>query len=186
MTSDIFPMRWLAYFILAYVALGAQIGLAPYLALAGAIPNLVLLCAIFLAINAGREPALLGCFGLGAMQDMLSQQPLGLFAFSYCLVGMFVVSTQELVYREHPLTHFSMALSGGFITAVVLILHDWLRPASTAVQRDGIILPTIRPAWITLFTSAIYTAALAILILGLLQRIKKIFAFDAARRKART
>jgi len=178
-------MRWLAYFILAYLALGAQIGLAPYLALGGATPNLVLLCAIFLAINAGREPALLGCFGLGAMQDMLSQQPLGLFAFSYGLLGMFVVSTQELVYREHPLTHFSMALSGGFITAAVTIAHDYLRPTAAAVQRDGMILPALRPAWMTLFTSALYTAALAILVLGILQRIKKLFAFDAARRKAR-
>src|SRR5437899_56237 len=110
-------MRWLTYFILAYIALGLQVGLAPSMAFQGAAPNLVLICAIFIAINARREPALLGCFGLGAMQDLLTQQPLGLFALGYGLVGMFVVSTQELVYREHPLTHFSMTFSGGLITA---------------------------------------------------------------------
>jgi len=176
-------MWWLSYFILAYLALGAQVGLAPYLAIGAATPNLVLLCVIFLAINAGREPALLGCFGLGAMQDMLSQQPLGLFAFSYGLVGMFVVSTQELVYREHPLTHFSMALTGGFITSIVTIVHDWIRPAGAAVIREGVTLPSIRPAWMTLFGGAIYTAMLSVLVLGALQKSRKMFAFDAARRK---
>ena len=51
----------------------------------------------------------------GVMQDLLTQTPLGLYALSYGLVGMFVVSTQEVVYREHPLTHFSLALVGGLL-----------------------------------------------------------------------
>src|SRR5438477_10050794 len=177
-------MRWIAYFILAYIALGLQIGLAPYLAFQGAIPNLVLLCVIFVAINAGREPALLGCFGLGAMQDLLTQQPLGLFAFSYGVVGMFIISTQELVYREHPLTHFSMTFTGGILTAIVMLIHDWIRPAAPRIVLvGGHVLPALRLSFLTLFTTALYTAVLAILVLGGLQRIKKLFAFDSARRK---
>src|SRR5690554_3436804 len=106
-------MRWLTYFILAYVALGVQIGTSGFLRYQGAGPNFVLLAAIFIAINAPRDSALLGCFVLGAMQDLVTQQSLGLYAFSYGLVAMFVVSTQNLVYRAHPLTHFSLALVGG-------------------------------------------------------------------------
>src|SRR5689334_580391 len=103
-------MRWLAYFILAYVALGLQMGLAPYLTFRGAPPNLVLLAVIFIALNAPRDPALLGCFGLGLLQDLATGQQPGLYAFSYGIVAMLVVAVQQTVYRQHPLTHASLAL----------------------------------------------------------------------------
>src|ERR671913_1284868 len=119
-------MRWFAYFILAYFAIALQIGLAPYVRYNNAAPNLVLLAAVFIALNAPRDAALLGCFCLGVLQDLVTQQPPGLFALSYGVVAMFVVSTHHDVYREHPLTHFSMALIGGLVTAGVLLLHGWI------------------------------------------------------------
>src|SRR3954470_6905019 len=121
-------MRSLPYFILAYVALGLQIGLGelPFMRAGG--PKLPLLAVIFIAVNASREAALLGSFGIGIMQDMTTLSPLGLYALAYALVAMFVVSTQELVYREHPLTHFSLALVGGFLTAAVVLLQGWIHP----------------------------------------------------------
>src|SRR5678809_627478 len=105
-------MRWLAYFILAYLALALQIGLAPYLQYRGAAPNLVLLAAVFVALNAPRDAALLGCFCLGVMQDLVTQQQLGLFALSYGLMGLVVFGLNQVVDRDHPLTHFSMTLLG--------------------------------------------------------------------------
>src|ERR1041384_2202503 len=113
-------MRWLPYFILAYVALGLQAGISAEVAVWSARPNLVLIAAIFIALHAPRETALLGCFVMGLLQDLLSIQPLGLFALSYGLVGMFVISTQEIVYREHPLTHVSLALMSSLMTGAVL------------------------------------------------------------------
>src|SRR5947209_11369077 len=108
-----FPdMRWLAYFIFAYVVLALQIGLAPYLAYQGAAPNFVLLAVVFIAINAPRDAALLGSFSLGVLQDLLTQQTPGLFALSYGLLALAAVGMQHVVYREHPLTHFSVALAG--------------------------------------------------------------------------
>src|SRR5947208_13176030 len=101
-------MRWPAYFILAYLAIGLQIGLGEYVRVGGAMPNLVLLAVIFIALNAPRDAALLGCFGIGMIEDLVGLHPLGLYALAYSLVGMFVVSTQELVYREHPVTHFTL------------------------------------------------------------------------------
>jgi hypothetical protein len=106
-------MRWLAYVILAYVAVALQIGLGPFLRYKGAQPNLVLLAAVFIALNAPRDAALLGCFCLGLLQDLLTQQPPGLFALSYGLTAMVAVSVHQVIYREHPLTHFSVALFGG-------------------------------------------------------------------------
>jgi rod shape-determining protein MreD len=162
-------MRWILYFILAYVALAIQVGAGPYLRWQGAPPNLVLLVAIFIAVNAPKDAALLGCFSLGAMQDLLTQTPLGLYALSYGLVGMFVVSTQQVVYRAHPLTHFSLALVGGILTSAVLFAHGLIyRPA---------------PNLSTLLTTTVYTAILGPFVIGLLQRAKRPFAFQPTRRK---
>src|SRR5690349_6692345 len=118
--NSAFAMRWLPYFILAYVTLGLQIGLGEYLSWHGARPNLVLVAVLFVALHAPRDAALLGCFSLGLLQDLLSQHPPGLYALSYGLVAMLAVGLQHVVDRDHPLTHAGLALAGGLITAVVL------------------------------------------------------------------
>ncbi len=178
-------MRWVSYFILAYLAIGLQIGLAPYLRYHSASPNLVLLAVIFIAINAPRDAALLGCFCLGALQDLVTAQQPGLLALAYGLTAMFVVSTQQLVYREHALTHFSMALIGGSIAATIVLLHAWVRPPGPALERAGVHLPAIRPSIALEFTRVLYTAILAPFVLWGLQRIKKVFSFQPTRRKVK-
>jgi len=162
-------MRWIVYFILAYIAIGLQVGLAPFLRYADGTPNFVLLAVIFIAINAPREPALLGAFVLGMLQDLMTGQGLGVYAFSYGLAAMFTISTQEIVYREHPLTHFTLGLVTGLTTAVILVLHaaaPWLKSPA----------PLKGP-----FVSAVLTAVAAPIILGVLQRIKRVFAFKKER-----
>jgi rod shape-determining protein MreD len=111
---------------------------------------------------------LLGAFVLGVLQDLLSAQGLGLHAFSYGLVAMFTISTQEFVYRENPLTHLTLGLVGGMVLAVVLVLHAWLKTPA----------PIKAP-----FISAILTAAVAPILLGVLQRMKRAFAFEEQRRR---
>src|SRR5256885_17206422 len=103
-------MRWLAYFILAYLAIAVQIGLGPFMRYHEAQPNFVLLAGIFIALNAPRDAALLGCFCMGLIQDLVTQQPPGLFALSYGLTALVVVGSHHVVNREHPLTHFGMTL----------------------------------------------------------------------------
>lgn len=162
-------MRWLACFILAYVTIGIQIGAGEFLRIEGARPNLVLLAAIFIAINAPREAALLGCFMIGLMLDLVSGSPLGLYALGYALVAMFTISTQEIVYREHPLTHVSLGLLGSLLLAGVELVHGWIRGPRLSLSG--------------LFAGAVYTAALAPFLLGLLQRFKRSFGFQPARRR---
>ena len=180
-------MRWLAWSILAYVAIALQIGLGPFLRYKGAQPNLVLLAALFIALNAPRDAALLGCLCMGVLQDLLTQQPPGLFALSYGLTAMLAVSVHQVVYREHPLTHFLLALVGGLLTMLVLLVHGWVHPAAPrTVAPDGVtLLPAIRPSAGLEFVRVIYTAALAPVVIGLLQRSKKVFAFQPQRRKVR-
>jgi rod shape-determining protein MreD len=178
-------MRWFIYLILAYLAVAVQIALSPFVAYHGAAPNLVLLVVIFIAVNAPKEAALLGCFAIGAMQDLVTQQPPGLFAFSYGLVAMFVVATQQVVYKDHPLTHFAVALAGGILTGFVLLVHAWVRPAAPRAADERIILPAIRLAPTIILTGVLYTAILAPFLLGILQRMKGIFGFQSNRRKGR-
>jgi rod shape-determining protein MreD len=161
-------MRWPSFFILAYVALGLQAGLARAIEWNGAVPNFVLLAVVFIALNAPRDTALLACFILGAMHDLTSQGTLGLLAFSYGLVAAFIVGIQQAVRRRHPLTHFMLALLGGIVTAVVLAVHGWLRPLTAGVH------PPILP----LFTAAVYTAILAPVLLAILQRMNRVFHFQ--------
>jgi rod shape-determining protein MreD len=179
-------MRWFAYFILAYFAIALQIGLAPYVRYNNAAPNLVLLAAVFIALNAPRDAALLGCFCLGVLQDLVTQQPPGLFALSYGLMGMVVFGFHQVVYREHPLTHFFLALVGGAITTAVLLLHGWIHPASPrATVPGGPQLAAVRLSPGTELTRVAYTAVLAPVVIGVLQRVKKVFAFQPQRRKVR-
>jgi rod shape-determining protein MreD len=164
-------MRWISYFILAYLAIGLQVGLREYIKYMDAAPDFVLLVVIFIALNAPRDAALLGCFALGVMQDLLTVQSLGLYALSYSLVGMFVLSTQQIVYREHPLTHFSLAMLSGLMTSAVLLIHGLIHPPREPVPQ--------------LFTGCLYTAILAPFVLGGLQRIKRLFGFQPMRRRVK-
>jgi rod shape-determining protein MreD len=167
-------MRWLSYFILAYFALGVQVGLRDFIHVREASPNFLLLVVVFLAMNAPREPALLGCFFLGLMQDLLTLHPLGTWAVSYALVAMFVLSVQEVVYPEHPLTHFSLALLGGILCGVVLTVHGVLYAVLHKEPRQAMgLLP---------FADALYTAVLAPVVLGVLQRMKTVFSFRRVRK----
>jgi len=178
-------MRWLTYFILAYVTLGLQIGAGPFIRYQGAAPNLVLLAVIFIAMNAPRDAALLGALCLGLLQDFLTQQQPGLFALSYGLVGMIIVGAHDVAYRGHFLTHISLALIGGFITMGILLAHGWLHPAAAGTMDNGIMLKALRPSPGLEFTRVIYTAALSPIVLGILQRLKKKFGFQPVRRTLR-
>jgi rod shape-determining protein MreD len=161
-------MRWPACLFLAYVFVGLQIGGAEYLRVGSARPDLVLLAVIFIAIHAPREAALLGAFSIGIIQDLVSLNPLGVYALAYSMVGMFVVSTQELVYKAHPVTHFTLGLTGGLLCAVVVAIHGWVRGPRASVTE--------------LLAAALYTALLAPLVLGLLNLTRGAFAFSRRRR----
>jgi rod shape-determining protein MreD len=176
-------MRPLSYFILAYITLGLQAGIARAMQWNAAEPNFVLLAVVFIALNAPRDTALLACFGLGAMQDLTSGGTMGLFALSYGLVALFILAIQQAVYRKHPVTHFMVAMIAGILVAIILAIHGWLRPPGAEILPDGQRLPAVHAPVLPLFYTAIYSAILAPLILGGLQRISRVFRFQSARRR---
>ena len=174
-------MRWFAYFILAYAALGLQLGLGRFADFKDATPNLVLLVVIFIAGNAPRDMALGSAFALGLMQDLLGLGPPGLYAAAYGLVALVVLRTQHSVYRDHPLTQLTVALVAGLIVALVVTMHGWVRPAGPQVVDNGLTIAAVRAPVGRLFVSAVYTAVLAPPVLWLLARTRRLFAFRTAR-----
>jgi rod shape-determining protein MreD len=163
-------MRWAAFFILVYLAIGLQIGVGDYARVGGygARPDLVLIAVIFIAIHAPRDAALLGAFAIGLVKDMTTLAPLGLYAVAYALVGMFTVSTQELIYRASIVTHVTLGFVGSLLAGAVVLIHGWIKgpPASFG----------------EVFGSALYTALLAPLVLGVLNLARGAFSFRRRQR----
>jgi rod shape-determining protein MreD len=171
-------MRWLPFFILAYITLGLEAGLSRAIEWKSAAPDLVLLAVVFLALSAPRDTALLACFILGLLHDFTSHGTLGLFAFSYGLSAVFIVALQQAVNRRHALTHFALAGFVGLTVAIILSLHGWLRPPLSMLNPPG---PVVHPPAAPLFLSAIYSAILAPFILAGLQKISGVFHFQTGR-----
>lgn len=162
-------MKWLPFFIFAYVMIGLQVGVSAYLQLNGAAPNLVLIAAVYIALNAPRRPALLGCFILGLIQDVLTLQPLGVYALGYSLLALFVLGIKDVVSRDHPASHFLVTFIGGLISGLVLLISGWIRHNAPGIGQ-------------VLLTS-LYSAILAPLVLLLLRRVRGVFSFTAPRRR---
>jgi hypothetical protein len=72
-----------------------------------------------------------------------------------------------------------MALTGGIVVTIVLWLHGLLHPA---IVRSGELLVKVRPPIAPLVYSTLYTALLSPIVLGLLQRTRRAFAFAPGRR----
>ena len=103
------------------------------------------------------------------MQDLATQQPPGLYALIYGLVGWVITSVQQVVYQDHPLTHAVLTLFGGLVMTVVLYLQGRL-----VGQRVGLSV---------LLGITIYSALLAPLLLWVLNRFRPLFGFELRRRR---
>jgi rod shape-determining protein MreD len=167
-------MRWWTFFILAYVIVAVQLGLSGYANWGRIAPNLVLPAAVFIAINARRDEALLGALLLGLMQDLFTQNPLGLYAFAYALAGLFVVGTSAAARRDHPLSHLALTLGAALVVNAVVWFNEWVHPK---LHGEASSAPSI---WLAL-AGALYTAMLGVLVLGALSRLKKVFNFKGGR-----
>jgi rod shape-determining protein MreD len=161
-------MRWFPVLVLAYIAIGIQAGISGQVRIDGFGPNLGLLVIVFVALSAPREPALLACLLIGAMQDLATKQAPGLYALSYGVIGWLIFGMQNVVYREHPLTHATLALLGGVISGLIIWIH-------------GRVPPGPRVSITLLLGTAIYTAILAVPLLLVLQRFRRVFGMRAHR-----
>lgn len=158
-------MRWFSFIILAYVALGVQLGLGG-LAYVNRV-DFPLLAAAFIAINARRDVALPACFVLGLLHDLLGAvTPVGGYALAYSLVALMVAGTDRALSVEHPFTHFIVTFVGGLIVTIVLLLIGW---------RWG----TPPPFWASI-AGVFYTAILALPVMWSLTKMRRTFRFKTS------
>lgn len=171
-------MRWPLYFLITYIMLGIQIGLGDLIQFRGVGPDLVLLMVVFISLSAPRAEALLGSVILGLMQDLLSLQPMGLFAVSYGAVAYVVTYIAPMADRRHPLTHLAMTFLGASLTGILLILHDRIHPLAPAIAQNGEVLRAIRVGPHVAMVMIVYTTLLSPVVIWWLQRIEPWFNFQ--------
>ncbi len=168
-------MHWFGLLMLAYLAVAIQAGLAGQIGIGAASPNLVVLAVLLVSIYARREQALTWAVGVGLAQDLTSQQPLGLYAFSYGLLGLFVVGREAERHAAHPLSHFLMALGGALLSNLVVAFNEWAYPILHQLPRvRGV---SLWPA----VAGAAYTALLAPMVLAALLRVRGVFGLRQPR-----
>ncbi len=165
-------MRWFTFIILAYVMLGLQIGLGRVIGVGEAQINFVLIAATFIAINCHRSPAILGCFALGLLQDMVSPGPLGLYAMAYSTMALMVAGTDRALSVEHPFTHFLVTFFGGLVVAIIIWVHS---KVYTIIHGTNITTPLV-----PLLVGTFYTSLLSLPVLWILTKMRKAFRFRTA------
>ena len=89
----------------------------------------------------------------------------------------------QVVYRDHPLAHLSLALAAGIIAMFVTLLSERLHPAAPEVISGKTTIPAAHLAFATEFRRLVYTTLLAPVVLWVLGRIRRTFAFKGSYRK---
>ena len=161
-------MRALPFFILAIICLVLQVAVAPAMAVTSlrAAPQPLLILALFVALFAKRDAALLGCWMLGFMQDLASVTLIGTGALAYGLIGLAIVRVRSSVFRDHPLSHIFLALVFGFLANELIALR--------VAAADGF---NSRLLLAEPLATAIYTALLAPCLMPLLYAMRKLMQF---------
>ena len=149
-------MKWFFPGLLACVIVQAVL-LSPF-SLGGIRPDLFLLLVFFLSLRCVEETATLQGFLIGLCQDALSGGPLGLYAFTYSLLGFLTARVSHDVFTGSLLAQFWLLLGGcaaaGGITFILLTF--FLGPPPLITTFLWVIAP-----------EAFYTAVAGLLLLRL-------------------
>jgi rod shape-determining protein MreD len=158
-------MRWMTFFILAYIAAVLQstlLGLLTGAAVGGATANLLLALALYYALAARRVEAPWACMTLGLIADLGSSYPFGVYTAAFGAVGWGVCRIRAQLFGEHPISVLIVSL---VLTAVVE-----LTAGTVALLR----LPADARPWGrlagTALLTAIFTAMAAVPLHWLLRR----------------
>jgi rod shape-determining protein MreD len=152
-------LRWLSFILLAYVMLGLQIGLHAF-----APVNFVLIAVVFIVINATREPAVIACFILGVLHDLVvGVGPIGMYALAYCGVALLAAGEERSIASDHPATHFVVTLFSGIVVAIIVKIVAAWHGIGTSLLTD--------------LLTAFYTAIAAVVVLYVLGKLRKKFRF---------
>ena len=157
-------MRWLTFFILAYVATVLQstlLGLMTGATAGGATVNLLFVLALYYALSARKSDAPWACMALGLMADLASSYPFGVYAAAFAVAGWGITRIRSHLVGEHPLSVLFMSFILTFLLEVIV--------GTVALARLGGSAPWGR-LMLTALLTAVFTAVAAVPVHWLLRR----------------
>ncbi|MDD4892284.1 MAG: rod shape-determining protein MreD, partial [Phycisphaerae bacterium] len=113
-------MRALPFAILALLSVVLQVSITPALDAAHTLPQLPLILAVYVALYAKADAAMIGCWILGLLFDLATTGVLGGCALAYGLTGAGIVYFRSSEFRDHPLSHVFLALVFCFLANEVV------------------------------------------------------------------
>lgn len=142
-------------------ALLLQAGIAPYIAIGGVVPDLLLLVAVTLALVQGPRSGMFAGFAAGLLFDLMGTGPVGPAALVFCIVGFVAGSLQANTFAE------------GWILPVTILFFASI----VAEVGYGLVLGVLGEGGVSLgvvfrvmLPGAVYNAALAVLVYPWLAR----------------
>jgi rod shape-determining protein MreD len=146
-------LKWLAAIALCLVL---QTTLVRVIAIAGIMPDLLVIVLFFLAIQSGVMPGIYVGFLLGLGQDLYTPSILGQNALAKTIIGFFIGLLNERVMRTDPIMKL-------IILIVSFIIHDIVFAIVTIVKIDASCSLLISELFTRTLPRALYSAVLAAL-----------------------
>lgn len=162
-------MNWWAFCVLAWIALGLELGLKGALELGdtGIAPSFVFCLMVFYAMSAPAMTALWTALVLGLLVDLtatldynsgVAATVLGPHAAGYVLAAQLVLTLRGLIMRRNPLSMAILCI-GGFLVAHVVVVALYTVRASYG---EGLTWSPSRQLFIRL-GSSLYTGGIGLL-----------------------
>lgn len=133
------------------------------LGIGGVRPDLLVAFVVYFGWMRGPIAGSLGGFGIGLIEDLDASGPLGLNALCKTVVGFLVAKAGFRVHRSNVAVRFAFF-------SLAMLAHDLVYFAVTSLGDPMLFLKQI--VWIAV-PSAVLTAIVALLLLGLVERFTR-------------
>lgn len=159
-------LRYLAYAIAALLLAVATVVLVPFIAIDGIVPDVMLIWAIWVALNEGQMIGMVAGFGAGLLFDGVSADVIG----SNALAKVIAVFIAGYFYRETREREMTGSIRFPLIVALCAIIHNviyyffYLRPTEIDFIQFFLRYGTM---------TALYTTVLSLLPMLIISRQKE-------------
>ena len=174
-------MRWLTFFLLLYFATALQAAhLGQWSEFGYFHLEYIFMLAVFYALFAEKDAALLACFWCGLMYDLTGQSIVGLEAILAGMIALGIISIRMHIFRSSVLGQMVITF-----LAVLLFLAGRVLLGHLALYFAGRPVPIINGLAYAgvIFSSSLYTAAVAPWIFRALFLLGDMLGFDMQHRR---
>ena len=165
-------MRWLVFWLMAYLFAGLQVGASPLLRLGASDvrPDFLFILMVFIAATGPAVPVLWAALVLGLLVDLTTTQGMpgsviiGPYALGFALGALLILQMRAMVYRRHPLTTALLTLLAGAATHLLatflLTAHQLISSRSSQGLSGWSATDTLVNAFLVTLYSSVVTLLL--------------------------